>query len=140
MPEEQTKVIEQVAEVEKVDAQKRAEVEKLEETESLEERVAKMQAENQKLQEEVEVMQEQAEKNNLIATLNAEGLSHFVGLFDLTTTEERVAFLKNAVNSILVANAYQPKQQAKQEAYEQAINDGDVNSAIKFKLSKFFGK
>ncbi|MEK5232042.1 hypothetical protein MHB42_09730 [Lysinibacillus sp. FSL K6-0232] len=121
-------------EVEKVDA------EGSEETESLEERVAKMQEENQKLLERLEEQQVQAEKNNLIATLNAEGLSHFVGLFDLTTTEERVAFLKNAVNSILVANAYQPKQQAKQEAYEQAINDGDVNSAIKFKLSKFFGK
>ncbi|WP_339280944.1 hypothetical protein [Lysinibacillus sp. FSL P2-0066] len=140
MPEEQTKVIEQVAEVEKVDAQKRAEVEKLEETESLEERVAKMQEENQKLQEQLEEQQVQAEKNNLIASLNAEGLSQFVGLFDLTTTDDKVAFLKNAVNQILVANAYQPKQQAKQEAYEQAINDGDVNGAIKFKLSKFFGK
>ncbi|MFJ7371454.1 hypothetical protein ACIQVU_18805, partial [Lysinibacillus sp. NPDC098008] len=65
-------------EVEKVDA------EGSEETESLEERVAKMQEENQKLLERLEEQQVQAEKNNLIATLNAEGLSHFVGLFDLT--------------------------------------------------------
>lgn len=140
MPEEQTKVIEQVAEVEKVDAQKRAEVEKLEETESLEERVAKMQEENQKLLERLEEQQVQAEKNNLIATLNAEGLSHFVGLFDLTTTDDKVAFIKNAVNSILVANSYIPKETAKMEQYNAAIQNGNVKDAIGFKLSRFFGK
>lgn len=122
--QEQAEVIEQVAEVE----------------ESLKERIFKMEAENQKLQEQLEEQQVQAEKNNLIATLNAEGLSHFVGLFDLTSNEDKVAFLKNAVNQILVANAYQPKQQAQQQAYDQAISDGDVKGAIGFKLSKFFGK
>ena len=119
---------------------KRAEVEKLEETESLEERVAKMQEENQKLLERLEEQQVQAEKNNLIATLNAEGLSHFVGLFDLTTTDDKVAFIKNAVNSILVANSYIPKETAKMEQYNAAIQNGNVKDAIGFKLSRFFGK
>lgn len=77
---------------------------------------------------------------NLTAALGNENLIMFKGLFELTDNEERVAFLKNAVNQILVSNSYQPKSQAKQEQYEQAISNGDVNSAIKFKLSKLFGK
>ncbi|MCT1538430.1 MULTISPECIES: hypothetical protein [Lysinibacillus] len=77
--------------------------------------------------------------------LRDKGLTPFKSIFDVfakqdVTVGEQVTAIEQAVNVILMEKAYQPKEVAKQQAYEQAINDGDVNSAIKFKLSKFFGK
>lgn len=77
--------------------------------------------------------------------LKEKGLSSFKSIFDVftkqdVTVDEQVTAIEQAVNAILMEKAYQPKEVAKQQAYEQAINDGDVNSAIKFKLSKFFSK
>ncbi len=77
--------------------------------------------------------------------LRDKGLTPFKSIFDVfakqdVTVDEQVTAIEQAVNAILMEKAYQPKEVAKQQAYEQAINDGDVNAAIKFKLSKFFGK
>lgn len=75
--------------------------------------------------------------------LRDKGLTPFKSIFDVfakqdVTVDEQVTAIEQAVNAILMEKAYQPKEVAKQQAYEQAINDGDVKSAIKFKLSNFF--
>lgn len=88
----------------------------------------------------IEQLQKELEHSKLITTLAIEGLSEFAGLFELETIEEKVEFLKKVKNDILVANAYVPKDVAKQDEYTQAIEQKDVNKAISFKLSKLFGK
>jgi hypothetical protein len=77
--------------------------------------------------------------------LREKGLSPFKSIFDVfakqeVTVDEQVTAIEQAVNAILMEKAYQPKEVAKQQAYEQAINSGDVKGALNFKLSKFFGK
>ncbi|HWJ80185.1 MAG TPA: hypothetical protein VNR61_19140 [Niallia sp.] len=104
------------------------------------EKLDKMIEENMKLQEELTGLNKQMERTNLITSLNKEGLNEFQGLFDLETVEEKVAFLKEVKNQILVSHSYQPKEVAKQEQYTQAIENGDVEKALGFKFSKLFGK
>jgi|GEM_PF-5370032 len=77
--------------------------------------------------------------------LRDKGLTPFKSIFDVfakqdVTVDEQVTAIEQAVNVILMEKAYKPKEVAKQQAYEQAINDGDVKGAIGFKLSKLFGK
>lgn len=101
---------------------------------------ANNQDEQQKQQEiTIEQLQKELERSKLITTLALQGLSEFAGLFELETIEEKVEFLKKVKNDILVANAYVPKDVAKQDEYTQAIEQKDVNKAISFKLSKLFG-
>lgn len=81
-----------------------------------------------------------AERLNMSMQLRSNGLDVFDGLFQLDTNEEKVEFLKNAVNQILVKNSYVPKDVAKQEQYTQAIESGDVQKALGFKFSNLFKK
>lgn len=85
-------------------------------------------------------LEKQMERTNFITSLAEEGLTEFQGLFGITDTNEQVAFIKNAVNQILVKHSYQPKDVAKQEQYTQAIQSKDVESAIGFKFANFFKK
>lgn len=90
--------------------------------------------------EAFEQLQQQMERTNFITTLADEGLSEFAGLFEITDVKEQVAFIKGAVNEILVKHSYQPKDVVKQEQYTQAIQAKDVESAIGFKFANFFKK
>lgn len=87
-----------------------------------------------------EELQRQMERTNFITTLANEELSEFAGLFEITDVKEQVAFIKGAVNEILVKHSYQPKDVVKQEQYTQAIQAKDVESAIGFKFANFFKK
>ncbi|MGE7673073.1 hypothetical protein ACQKMV_05725 [Lysinibacillus sp. NPDC094403] len=97
------------------------------------------------LLEQIEQQKAELRSFQVDNALKEKGLTSFKSIFDVfakqdVTVDEQVTAIEQAVNAILMEKAYQPKEVAKQQAYEQAINDGDVNSAIKFKLSKFFGK
>lgn len=142
MAAETTEVVEEVVEQDEVVTDVVEEV--VEEELSLDEKLNNI---NTTLEEQLKESEQRAleleqkmDKINLTASLTSEKLEIFDGLFDLTSNDDKVAFLKNAVNQILVANSYQPKETAKQEAYDTAINNGDVKSAINFKLSRLFGK
>lgn len=117
---------------------------------SFEERLAQIDDIQQKLKELEEQQIEndkQSKKNlqdatrlNLTLKLQENNLEAFDGLFDLEANEDKVEFLQNAVNQILVKHSYQPKEVAKQEQYTQAMEQGDVQKALGFKFSKLFGK
>lgn len=85
-------------------------------------------------------LEKEMKRTDMITSLASEGLSEFSGLFDLTDTNEQVAFLKNAVNQILVKNSYKPTETATQDEYTQAITNGDVQGALKSKFTNFFKK
>lgn len=89
---------------------------------------------------ELREITKQLDKTNLTIALRHEGLDVFDGLFECETQEDKINFLKNAVNQILVNHSYKPKDVAKQEQYTQAIENGDVQKAIGFKLSNLFKK
>ena len=117
---------------------------------SFEDRLAQideMQQNWKELEEQQIENEKQSKKNlqdatrlNLTLKLQENNLEAFDGLFDLETNEDKVEFLQNAVNQILVKHSYQPKEVAKQEQYTQAMEQGDVQKALWFKCSKLFGK
>ncbi|MFJ5563636.1 hypothetical protein [Lysinibacillus xylanilyticus] len=97
------------------------------------------------LLEQIEQQKAELRSFQVDNALKEKGLSSFKSIFDVfakqeVTVEEQVSAIEQAVYAILMEKAYQPKEVAKQQAYEQAINDGDVKGAIGFKLGKFFGK
>ncbi|MFJ8063308.1 hypothetical protein ACIQYS_01570 [Psychrobacillus sp. NPDC096426] len=83
-----------------------------------------------------------AKEKNLV--LKENGLEAFAEVINVDNSEDLtnvVAKLTKIVNDIKVANSYQPKDSnGTQDAYSQAIQNGDVKNAISFKLSNLFGK
>lgn len=139
-------VQEEVKEVETVEEVQQGEVIEQVQTE-LEESITQFEQEKKgllkeidELKQHIEELNKEVEKKNLSNLLKENGLGEFTGLFELETNEERVEFLKKAVNNILVKNSYQPKEVAKQEAYTQAIEQGDVQKALGFKFANLFKK
>lgn len=87
-------------------------------------------------------LKKQAQENERTAfnmQLKNEGLEMFGELFDTTDKAKQIEVLKNAVNQLLVQHSYVPSDMAKQDAYDTAIQNGDVQGALKTKFAKFFG-
>lgn len=110
-------------------------------------RLDELAEENKRLQEEVRENRLIGLKRDIERELDKRELTPFKKLFEVidpTITQEKlleqVSIIEQAVNEILASKSFQPKETAKQEAYEEAIANGDVQSAIGFKLSKLFGK
>jgi len=75
--------------------------------------------------------------------LKENGLEAFAEIINVENSDDLtkvVAKLTTIINNIKVANAYVPKENATQDAYSQAIQNGDVKNAISFKLSNLFKK
>ena len=138
--------LEQVQEIQEVEEVQEVQVEEVDKLhEELNETVSTFEQEKKGLLDEIntlkqhiEELNKEVEKKNLSNLLKENGLGEFAGLFELETNEERVEFLKKAVNNILVKNSYQPKEVAKQEQYTQAIEQGDVEKALSFKFANLF--
>lgn len=87
-------------------------------------------------------LKKQAQENERAAfnmQLKNEGLEMFGELFNTTDKAKQIEVLKNAVNQLLVQHSYVPSDMAKQDAYDTAIQNGDVQGALKTKFAKFFG-
>lgn len=106
----------------------------------LQAKIAEYEAQLKESEESRKQLDATLEKLNLTTTLANEGLNEFQGLFELETTEQKVAFLKEVKNKILVSNSYQPTETTKQDEYSTAIQNNDVKSALGFKFSKLFSK
>lgn len=104
------------------------------------ETLAKLEESNKTLLEEIQENKKRHAKLQLDFALSREKLDAFIGIEDINdmSNDEMVAFLKNAVNEILLQHSYQPKDTAKQDAYDAAIQKGDVQGALKNKFAKFF--
>lgn len=138
---EQVQEVQEIETVDEVQQENQEVIEKdqlVESIDSFEEEKEKLINEIDTLKKELQLLNEKILQDNLTKSLKKEGLDDFVGLFELQTNEERVVFLKNAVNQILVKNSYQPKEVAKQEAYTQAIEEGNVEKALSFKFANLF--
>lgn len=92
------------------------------------------------LEESLQKLEKEMKRTNYISLLASEGLDEFQGLFDITDVKDQVAFIKNAVNQTLIKHSYQPKDVAKQEQYQKALEEKDVEGAIGYKLANFFKK
>lgn len=92
-----------------------------------------MQKQMAKLTEQVE----QSKKESFNNLLKNEGLEEFASFFEETDKLKQVEILKGAVDAILIKNSYVPQDKAKQDAYDAAINKGDVQGALAQKLSNF---
>lgn len=57
---------------------------------------------------------------------------------DLEKVEQKIEKLKELTKEKQIGNSYKPERKRNDDAYEKAINDGDVQGAIKNKLSKIF--
>ncbi|MEK4700275.1 hypothetical protein MKX47_11815 [Solibacillus sp. FSL R7-0668] len=118
-----------------------------EQVETHEEMVARLDAQLAELQKSIEekdktldALNVAMERTNFTTALAEAELNEFNGLLEITDVNEQVAFIKNAVNQILVKHSYQPSNVAQQEQYTQAINEGNVEKALGFKLANFFKK
>lgn len=115
-----------------------------EQVETHEEMVARLDAQLAELQKSIEekdktldALNVAMERTNFTTALAEAELNEFNGLLEITDVNEQVAFIKNAVNQILVKHSYQPSNVAQQEQYTQAINEGNVEKALGFKLANF---
>ena len=79
------------------------------------------------------------ELNNALNDANLIVFKGFENIGELPINKQ-VEFIQKAVNEILIQHSYQPKDVAQQDAYAEALQQGDVKKAIDFKFSRLFGK
>ncbi|MEK4628705.1 hypothetical protein MKZ17_10910 [Solibacillus sp. FSL R7-0682] len=102
------------------------------------EELEKQVAEQNVLMEELQKKAKEAEETSFKMLLQSENLTAFEKLFTAKDKQEQLAILKQGINEVLVAHSYVPTDKAQQDAYSKAIETGDVNTAIRNKLSKLF--
>lgn len=88
---------------------------------------------------QLELNAKKAEEESFAITLRDNGLEGFEGIFKTESKAEQVEILKQAVNDILIAKSYVPKDKINQSEYDSHIQNNDVQGAIKSKFSKLFG-
>lgn len=67
-----------------------------------------------------------------------EAFADVIKVNDSKELEETINQLKTIVNQIKVANSYQPKEKATQDAFSVAQQNGDTKKMIGSKLANFF--
>lgn len=102
---------------------------------------------NKKLQgelAEIKEMKKDIFDKKVSMTLQENGLEAFAEVISVDNSEDltkMVAKLTKIVNDIKVSNGYVPKEtNGTQDAYSQAIQNGDVKNAIGFKFANLFKK
>lgn len=94
-------------------------------------------AENKRLQAE----QAEIRLNNELSMKNLTPFKSVFSVFENaeSTVEDKIKALEVATNELLLQHSYVPTETAKQDAYDAAIQKGDVQGALKTKFAKLFG-
>ena len=81
----------------------------------------------------------QAEELSFNMLLQQENLQGFADVFKTSDKNEQLEAIKVAVNQLLMDNTYVPTEKTKEDVYTSAIEQKDVQGAIKSKFAKIFG-
>jgi len=124
------------------------EVEQVEEVETQEvnfdeinENLDRINADQVQLAKELDERHKALFEREIKYALKEHGLEAFANLVKVENTDELndvVASLTKIVNDIKIANSYQPKENAQQDAYSVAQSKGDTKKMIGSKLANLF--
>ncbi|WP_342598804.1 hypothetical protein MHB48_15210 [Psychrobacillus sp. FSL H8-0483] len=136
MENEQVEQVEVSPDIQELEKQVLENGEQLEQSKKLAEEIL------QERQEFLESLEKDLFDKELKLTLKENGLEAFAEVINVDNSDDLgkvVSKLISIVNNIKVSNGYVPKESnGTQDAYSQAIQNGDVKNAIGFKFANLF--